>query len=75
MISNFEKLDTSSLVDRAEESLVRLLQERKLKVGDTIPKEIELSNLLGVSRTVIREALLRLRLMGLIKSKKKGELL
>ena len=75
MISNFEKLDTSSLVDRAEESLVRLLQERKLKVGDTIPKEIELSNLLGVSRTVIREALLRLRLMGLIESKKKGELL
>lgn len=71
MISNFKKLDTSSLVDRVEDSLVQLLQERKLRVGDSIPKEIELSAILGVSRTVIREALLRLRLMGLIESKKK----
>jgi DNA-binding FadR family transcriptional regulator len=48
-----------------------LLQQRKLKVGDAIPKEIELAEALGVSRTVIREAMLRLRLMGLIESKKK----
>ena len=34
-------------------------------------KEIELAEALGVSRTVIREALLRLRMMGLIESKKK----
>ncbi|MDQ3845465.1 MAG: FCD domain-containing protein, partial [Bacteroidota bacterium] len=45
--------------------------ERKLKVGDSIPKETELAEALGVSRTVIREALLRLRMMGLIESKKK----
>jgi DNA-binding FadR family transcriptional regulator len=66
-----KSVDTSSLVDRVESSLVELLQERKLKVGDTIPKEIELASALGVSRTVIREALLRLRMMGLIESKKK----
>ena len=36
-----------------------------------IPKEIELAAALGVSRTVIREALTRLRIMGLIESKKK----
>ncbi len=64
-------VDTSSLVDRVEANLVELLNERKLKVGDTIPKEIELAESLGVSRTVIREALLRLRMMGLIESKKK----
>lgn len=68
---NIKSIDTSSLVDRVESSLVVLLQERKLKVGDSIPKEIELATALGVSRTVIREALLRLRLMGLIESKKK----
>lgn len=68
---NLKSLDTSSLVDKVEASLVELLQQRKLKVGDSIPKEIELAELLGVSRTVIREALLRLRLMGLIESKKK----
>mgnify|MGYP003576235135 FL=1 len=66
-----KSVDTSSLVDRVETSLVELLQERKLKVGDSIPKEIELAEALGVSRTVIREALLRLRMMGLIESKKK----
>lgn len=68
---SLRSIDTSSLVDRVESSLVELLQERKLKVGDTIPKEIELAASLGVSRTVIREALLRLRMMGLIESKKK----
>jgi len=68
---NLKSVDTSSLVDKVEANLVELLQERKLKVGDSIPKELELAELLGVSRTVIREALLRLRTMGLIESKKK----
>lgn len=69
--NNFKSVDTSSLVDKVEANLVQLLQERKLKVGDTIPKELELAETLGVSRTVIREALMRLRIMGLIESKKK----
>ena len=68
---NFKQLDTSSLVDKVESNLVELLQNRKLKVGDAIPKEIELAATLGVSRTVIREALSRLRMMGLIETKKK----
>ena len=69
---NFKLLDTSSLVDRVEGNLVALLQNRKLKVGDAIPKEIELAETLGVSRTVIREALSRLKMMGLIETKKKN---
>jgi GntR family transcriptional regulator, transcriptional repressor for pyruvate dehydrogenase complex len=68
---SLKSIDTSSLVDKVEASLVELLQERKLKVGDVIPKEIELAETLGVSRTVVREALTRLRIMGLIESKKK----
>jgi DNA-binding FadR family transcriptional regulator len=71
IVTNLKNLDTSSLVDKVEASLVELLQERKLKVGDSIPKEIELAEALGVSRTVIREALMRLRMMGVIESKKK----
>lgn len=70
-MNNFQGLDTSTLVDKVEARLVELLQQRKLKVGDAIPKELELAESLGVSRTVIREALLRLRVMGLIESKKK----
>lgn len=68
---NLQALDKSSLVDKVESKLVELLQKRKLKIGDSIPKELELAEALGVSRTVIREALLRLRMMGLIESKKK----
>lgn len=64
-------IGNSSLVDKVEASLVDLLQQQKLKIGDTIPKETDLAAALGVSRTVIREALLRLRMMGLIESKKK----
>ena len=68
---NLQTIDTSSLVDKVEKKLVEILQQQKLKVGDSIPKELELAQILGVSRTVIREALLRLRMMGLIESKKK----
>lgn len=68
---NLQTIDTSSLVDKVENKLVETLQKKKLKVGDSIPKELELAETLGVSRTVIREALLRLRMMGLIESKKK----
>src|SRR6188768_3093070 len=68
---SIKSVDTSSLVDRVEANLVELLQERHLSVGDSIPTELELTEVLGVSRTVIREALLRLRMMGLIESKKK----
>jgi GntR family transcriptional repressor for pyruvate dehydrogenase complex len=68
---NFNSIDKSSLVDKVEANLIGLLEQRKLHVGDTIPSEIELAEMLGVSRTVIREALQRLRMMGLIGSKKK----
>lgn len=69
--NSLKAIDTASLVDKVENSLVELLQQQNLQVGDSIPKEIELVALLGVSRTVIREALARLRTMGLIESKKK----
>lgn len=68
---DLQTIDTSSLVDKVENKLVEFLQKKKLQVGDSIPKELELAEILGVSRTVIREALLRLRMMGLIESKKK----
>jgi GntR family transcriptional repressor for pyruvate dehydrogenase complex len=68
---SIKSVDTSSLVDRVEANLVELLRDRKLKPGDVIPKEVELAETLGVSRTVVREALSRMRMMGMIESKKK----
>lgn len=67
----FSAIDNTTLVDKVETRLVNLLQQQRLKVGDSIPKELELAERLGVSRTVIREALTRLRLMGLVETKKK----
>ncbi len=71
ILKEFEEIDTRTLVDKVEARLVQLLKEKKLKVGDSIPKEVELAETLGVSRTVVREAMLRLRMMGMIESKKK----
>lgn len=64
-------MDKKSLVDKTEKKLVELFVTKKFKVGDVIPKELELTDSLGVSRTVVREALSRLRTMGWIESKKK----
>src|SRR5690554_7876556 len=69
-INAFQSIDTSSLVDKVEMNLINTLIEHDFKVGDAIPKETELASTLGVSRTVIREALARLKMIGLIESKK-----
>lgn len=63
-------LSNLSLVDKVENSITEYIKKNKLKVGDSIPKELEFAEALGVSRTVIREALSRLRTIGIIDSKK-----
>lgn len=63
-------IDTSSLVDKVEIHLIDFFTQRELKPGDSLPKEIELSAAMGVSRTVIRESLTRLKTMGIIESVK-----
>lgn len=63
-------IDTSSLVDKAEEAIINYIKLNQLTVGDVLPKELDLALQLGVSRTVIRESLLRLKAIGLIESKK-----
>lgn len=68
--NSMKPIENTSLVDRVESNLVDFLIERKFKIGDSLPKEIDIAQTLGVSRTVVREALLRLRMVGLIESKK-----
>ncbi|UJH92639.1 FCD domain-containing protein [Antarcticibacterium sp. 1MA-6-2] len=63
-------VENLSLVDKVEINLLEYFKSNKLQPGDAIPKEIDFANSLGVSRTVVREALLRLRTLGLIESKK-----
>lgn len=55
-----------TLVDQVEDKILNFLKENDLKVGDPIPNEAELSTALGVARTVLREALSRLKMIGMI---------
>ena len=72
----FAAVDTSSLVDKVELNLLKFFENNKLQPGNLIPKEIELATAMGVSRTVIRESLNRLKTMGIVESvKHKGTII
>lgn len=68
---DFERIVTVTMAEVVEERIRDYLKKKKLKPGDAIPKETELAESLGVSRNVIREALSRFRMLGLIESRKK----
>ena len=65
-----KSVSTLSLVDKVERNLMEYISRADVKPGDAMPKELELSKNMGVSRTVIREAVTRLRMLGVIKSYK-----
>lgn len=60
---------TTTLVDQVEDKLLNYLKEKDLRTGDSIPNELELAAALGVARSVLREALSRLKMMGMIESR------
>ncbi len=61
----------NSLAEQVEEKLITYLKGNNFNTGDKLPKEIEIAQYLGVSRNVVREALSRLRMLGVIESKKR----
>lgn len=63
------KNESVTLVDQVEEKLFRYISKNDIKVGDSIPKENDLTEALGVSRSVLREALSRLRMLGVVESR------
>lgn len=60
----------ASLTDVAEQSIRRLIIEAGLKPGDKLPGELEMAERFNVSRAVIREALGRLRHLGVCESRR-----
>lgn len=59
----------STLVDLVEEKLLKYLRDNDYCIGNAIPNEVELSSSLGVARSVLREALSRLKMIGMIDSR------
>lgn len=57
-------------VDKIEISLQEYFRSESFLPGDALPKEMELAEALGVSRTAIREALSRFKTLGIIESRK-----
>lgn len=58
-----------TLVDQVEDKLINYFRMNDLRSGSAIPNEQELANALGVARSVLREALSRLKMMGMIESR------
>ena len=61
------KLDEGSLSVQAAQQIRELIHNGELKRGERLPAERELSERLGVSRTVVREAIKMLRASGYVK--------
>ena len=68
---DIKKITTSTMADVVELRLREYLKRKAFKPGDALPKELELAEALDVSRNVVREALSRLRMLGMIETKKK----
>lgn len=63
--SDLGKIVQQTMPDIVEMRLREYLKQKSLKPGDPLPKEVDLAESLGVSRNVVREALSRLRMLGM----------
>jgi len=66
---SLKPLHNISLTDRVEHELRQFFEENAFKPGDPLPNEIEIAEKMQVSRNVVREALSRLRMLGMIESR------
>ncbi|RPD41222.1 FadR/GntR family transcriptional regulator [Chitinophaga barathri] len=68
---NLGRVKANTMADDVEVKLRQYLKKMSLKPGDPLPKETDLAEALGVSRNVVREALSRLRMLGMIETRKR----
>jgi len=65
-----------TLVDQVEEKLLIYFSENDFHSGSQLPNEIHLAEALGVARSVLREALSRFKMMGMIETRtRRGKIL
>ena len=66
---SLEPVESVSMTDRVENTLRDYFTENAFKPGDPLPNEFEMAQKLNVSRNVVREALSRLRMLGMVESR------
>jgi len=71
MEDNKTNFTTITLADQVESKIIDYIKENKLVPGDSLPNEMEFVKMMGISRNVVREALSRLRMLGLIQTRPK----
>ena len=68
-MANLEKIRTENTLALAVRAIGEYLTGSRLAPGDKLPTEAELSRKLGVSRTILREALRHYRTLGIISAR------
>ncbi len=63
-----------SRAEHVVEWLLRHIDRRDLRPGDALPKELEIAEAAGVARSSVREALTALKVLGIVRSRRKGGL-
>jgi DNA-binding FadR family transcriptional regulator len=58
------------LADEAYAGIVELITARQMHVGDRLPSEVRLAEMFGMSRTIVREALVRLSSDGITEARR-----
>lgn len=58
------------LADRAYTNIVEIINRDQLQVGDRLPAESRLAEMFGMSRTIVREALVRLAADGITEARR-----
>ncbi len=64
-----QPIDSISMTDRVENILRKYFEDNAFQPGDALPGEVEIAEKLDVSRNVVREALSRLRMLGIVESR------
>jgi len=60
-----------TLAEQTEKKVLAYIANQGFKIGEALPTEDEFTDLLGVSRVVVREALSRLRMLGILETRRK----
>ena len=65
-MKKLETLARKNLSEIAAESIKEYIFENALKAGDKLPTEVELMEILGVSRSTVREAIKQIQMFGVL---------